>query len=399
MIYWRVVIGVVIAGLAIWVIVGEQLAGASADATINARLVTLRAPVAGDLSMPERGLGTRVERNELIAMVNDRLVDALRLDDLVMERALAEAAVARLREMTAETRAMIERLEERRARYEAERIAELETRLAEARERLAILEAGGMPEGLAADVAQGLAEGEGRLPLEPRLPALWLSYARERVLTLEIALRAAREGVFLGDGYNDAPHAEQRRLELEAELAAQTAQLREAEARLEAIVARENAERRRVLRLGGAELLSPVTGRFWEALAADGENVQRGDPVARLLDCGSTMVTLSVTENVFNRLKPGDPAVFRPRGSSRIFEGSVERLAGVGAETIYRNLAIAPSARHLERHDVTLSLPGLRNDPEFGCAVGRTGRVFFDARPLDWLRNSAPVDWLRSLLR
>ena len=47
------------------------------------------------------------------------------------------------------------------------------------------------------------------------------------------------------------------------------------------------------------------------------------------------------------------------------------------------------TALHLaERgYDVALIVPGLNQHPELGCAVGRTGRVFFDARPLDWLRG------------
>ncbi|MFN3527185.1 MAG: HlyD family efflux transporter periplasmic adaptor subunit, partial [Paracoccus sp. (in: a-proteobacteria)] len=188
----------------------------------------------------------------------------------------------------------------------------------------------------------------------------------------------------------DAPNAEQRLTELQSDLAGQTAQLTEAEAILAAFTARADAERRRVNRLGGAELTAPVAGLFWEVLAANRESVQRGDPVARIVDCGSTMVTLSVTESVFNRLSIGDAAVFRPRGMRETFEGTVERLAGAGAATIYRNLAIAPSQRHLERHDVSLSVPGLRADPALGCAVGRTGRVFFDARPLDRLRALLP---------
>ena len=390
MIYWRVVLGIIIAGFAIWVIVTEQMSGASADATINARLVTVRAPVAGDLAMPDRALGARLARGEVLASLRDPLVDAVRLDDLAMERRLAEAAVARFTALEDETRAIMDRLNARAERFRAERIEELEVRLAFARARLEVLQDGGIPEDTSADISIALEEGAERAPLEPRLPALWINHARERVETLEIALRAARDGVFLGDGYNDAPNAEQRLTELQSELAAQTAQRAEAEATLVAFTAREAAERRRVNRAGGAELTSPVPGLLWEVLAADGENVQRGDPVARVLDCGSTMVTLSVTEGVFNRLSVGDAAVFRPRRSRQTFDGTVERLAGAGAATIYLNLAIAPSQRHLERYDVTLSVPGLRADPELGCAIGRTGRVFFDARPLDRLRALLP---------
>ncbi|KIN72603.1 Curdlan synthesis protein [Sulfitobacter guttiformis KCTC 32187] len=99
------------------------------------------------------------------------------------------------------------------------------------------------------------------------------------------------------------------------------------------------------------------------------------------------MVNLSVSEGVYNTLTAGQSAEFRLLGSSRVFEATVLRLAGTGAATIYRNLAVAPSSKHLERYDVSLLVGGLHEDPELGCAVGRTGRVFFDRRPLDWLRR------------
>ena len=70
-------------------------------------------------------------------------------------------------------------------------------------------------------------------------------------------------------------------------------------------------------------------------------------------------------------------------GTSRVFEGTIIRLAGAGAEDVYSNLAIAPSERHLQRYDVALSVPALATDPELRCLVGRTGRVFFDRSPLN----------------
>ena len=386
MIYARTALALLIVGAALWIVVAEQMTGASSDATINARLNTVRAPVAGEVTLPERGLGSRIESGEVIATIRDALVDGVRLDDLAMEHALASVEVARHTAVVEETRAIMERLEARADLFRGQRVAELETRLAHARARLEIIETTGIPAETDAGTALALDDDGIRQPLEPDLPALWINYATERVATLEIALRAAQEGVFLGDGYNDAPNAEQRLTELQSDLAAHKAQLAAATATQSVIAAREAAERRRVNRFGGAELMSPVRGVFWEALASDGETVQRGDPVARLLDCGTTMVTLSVTEAVFNRLSVGDAATFRPRGQREVFEGTVERLAGVGAATLYRNLAVAPSQQHLERFDVTLSVPGLRTDPVLNCAIGRTGRVFFDARPLDRVR-------------
>jgi multidrug resistance efflux pump len=134
-------------------------------------------------------------------------------------------------------------------------------------------------------------------------------------------------------------------------------------------------------------LRSPASGIVYQMLVTSGEIVERGDPVALIVDCATVFVTLSVTENVYDRLSSGDAATFRPRGSDKVFNGSIYRLAGSGASRVYEDLAIAPSEKHLERFDVTLEVPRLREDQELACAIGRTGRAYFDERPLDWLRN------------
>ncbi|TFL17225.1 HlyD family secretion protein [Jannaschia formosa] len=374
--------------IALWVIVGEQISGVSADATVNARLATLRAPIAGDVSMPSRELGSLVTAGEVLATVTDPLVDGVRLDDLVMERALAEAAISRFAMLRDETQAIVASLEARSDTYRAARIEEIETRLRFARERLELLQDGVFPAAFDIAPPQDAGVERGDAPGAEGLRDLWINAVSERIAALELELATAEGGVYIGDSYNDAPNAEQRVTELRSEIAAAEAQLREAEARRDAFDARLAAERLRVNTARSAEVEATARGRFWEALASDGENVQRGDPLIRLLDCGSVFVTASVTEGVFNDLAFGQRAVFRPSGDSRTFEATVIRRAGAGAETVYRNLAVAPSAQHLQRYDVSLLVPGLAAaEGDLACAVGRTGRVFFDRRPLDWFRG------------
>lgn len=370
----RLLIGALIVIVALWIIVAEQMAGASANAVVNARLSTLRTPIAGEIDMPDRALGGRVELGEVLATMVDRRPDAIRLNDLQMERAFANAELERLESLMANTQRVYSSLEQRSRRYTERQIAGLELRLDHARDRLRLL--GGEDE--SDDPASSLAG-------DPE--TIEQSRAREEVDTLENALAAAENGVFVGDSYNDAPNAEQRRVELETVLDGLQADIEATSARLEAIVNRVTAEQIAVNRLSAADIRSTANGQIWEVLAADGERLQRGEPALRLVDCSSLIVTLSVTEAIYNRLQVGDPAEVRLAGSGEAYSGTVSRLAGSGAATIYRNLAIAPSQRHLERYDVAVTSPGLVNDPSLECPVGRTGRVFFETRPLDWLRN------------
>ena len=384
---FRLLLSVVLIVVALWVIIGEQMTGASADAVLNAPVVTIRAGTAGDLSLSDRPVGARVQAGEVLGSITDPRADQVRLNDLQMELALAQAETARLEADVSATEAMIASLRDRAAIFREQRLAEIRTRLDHARLRLAVLEGGPVPDALQQRLADLVGDTPDRLPQEPLISPLVIDHARERVALLEIALRAAEQDVFLGDGYNDSPNAEQRATELQSVLSGLGAGLVEARAREAAYAQRVSRERVRVNGLLGGEILAPVSGQYWEVLEADGVNVQRGDPLLRLLDCEASVVSLSVTERIYNSLRVGQGATFRLAGHNEVYRGTVARLAGSGASTVYTHLAIAPSERHLERFDVTLLVPTLTADPQLGCAVGRTGRVFFDDRPLDWLRG------------
>lgn len=383
--FTRILVGVAVLVVAVWILIGEQLAGVSADAVINARLSSVRAPVAGDVTLAPLSLGARVRIGDDLGSIEDARADTVRLADLEMEVRLEAAASARETSLVAWLQDQITALEARTLAYQSSREQELATRLERARARLELLEAD--PAGEAGDVPATLSQGQTENSGDPLLPGIALEYARERVSALEVELAALQSGVHLGDGYNDAPWSEQWRADLEARLAEHQSAQKEADDRLAAVTARLDAERLRVNRLTASPLRSSINGILWELRTESGENVQRGDELLKLVNCDSTIVTLSVTENIYNGLAVGDPATFRPQGHGSTFEGTIVRLAGSGAETVYRNLAVAPSTRHLERFDVAVDVPGLADDPDFACAIGRTGRVFFDARPLDWLRG------------
>ncbi|WOI57977.1 HlyD family secretion protein [Palleronia sp. LCG004] len=366
----RLVIGFTLIVVAVWIIAAEQMAGASADAVVNARLTTLSAPIAGRVELGSVALGSGVDPGAQLASITDPMADTIRLEDLEMESAFAAAEIARIESVLASTAGLAKRLETRSTAFTDGQIADLALRLDRARERLDLI-------GGDADVEPGTA------------PAASLADSRiaEEFDLARNALSSAEGGVFIGNGYNDAPNAETRRVELLSTRAELEAALEAARARATAIEDRLDAERISVNRLGTADIASNVQGRIWEILAADGEQVQRGEPVLRLLDCRSTFVTLSVTETIYNRLRIGDAAEFRLSGTGETYPGTVIRLGGSGAATLYRNLAVAPGQAHLERFDVALSVPGLMTDPTLGCPIGRTGRAFFTSRPLDPIRN------------
>lgn len=390
----KIVAGLVLIFIALFVIIKEQTAGVSADAFVNARVTTTRAPIAGTFELVSRPLGARIDRGDTLGSIVDPLVDNVRLADLNQQRLVTKAELDRLNETAEGLTSSIEALQTRAENYQRERIEQLKSQIdgaqasakvAEARLRYARLSLDrsnrlsdrGVRTGEALEQSRSLAE----------VAELDLANAQETVRSARINLAAAERGIFLGDGYNDAPYSEQRISELEV----QRDQLQSSAAAqasvLEALDARIRAEQLRVNRLSSASLQANVSGLIWDYLAVSGEAVQRGQDLVTLVDCQSTIVTLSVTERVYNGITLGSSAQFRMNGSDQLLSGVVTRVAGSGASTVYENLAIAPSERHLERFDVTLDVPALRQEPELFCLIGRTGRVFFEDRPLDWLRR------------
>lgn len=390
----KIVSGLVVIFLALLVIVKEQTAGVSADAFINARLTTIRAPIAGSVEVVPRPLGARVNIGDNLGTIVDPFVDNVRLADLLQQRQTVEAERDQLMRTAAALNRSIETLGLRAAKYRQERIEQLKAqseaaavsvKVAEARLRYARLSLErsdrlsdqGIRTGEALEEARSLAE----------VADLEVADAHETTEIARINLSAAEQGIFLGDGYNDAPYSEQRISELEVSRDQVQASAAAQSAVLQALETRISAEQVRVNRLASASLEANVSGVIWDYLTVSGETVQRGQDLVSLVDCQSTIVSLSVTERVYNQVSIGSSAQFRLNGSDRLLAGVVTRVAGSGASTVYKNLAIAPSERHLERFDVTLEVQALKQDPSLGCLIGRTGRVFFEERPLDWLRR------------
>jgi len=390
----KVSAGVALAGAGLYVIVGEQMAGVSANAMVNAQVVIVRAPVDGIFDLRVRNLGTRLAAGEPLGTLTDPRPDELRLTDMRQTLAQTEADLRRLEDLTTalvnSRAAYVQQAQD----YGVGRTRQVEARLAEANASLeaaqARLREADATSRRATDLArQGIqtAADFNRARAAFEVAGQEVEVARNRIAYLTIEADAARRGVFLGDSYNDAPSSQQRVRELDQRIGELSAEVRERNRRIGILEGAIAEERVRLGRYREAAVTAPAPGMLWEIMTGSGEYVRRAQDLLRLVDCSTTIVTASVRESVYNRLKVGDAVQFRLLDDGRVFDGVVARLAGSGAETIYRSLAVGPSAEHLKRFDVLVNVPALAADPELACAVGRTGRAVFAGRPLDALRR------------
>lgn len=129
----------------------------------------------------------------------------------------------------------------------------------------------------------------------------------------------------------------------------------------------------------------PVGGVVWEATGAEGTAVAQGDEVMRILDCGTRLVEVAVSERHFETIRPGDAAWVQLKGSGDQLEGRVEAVRGRGGRLDRRGLAVEPAELEAEQLGILVRLgPGIDSDPSAEgaafCDVGRTAQVRFGSR-------------------
>jgi HlyD family secretion protein/Putative peptidoglycan binding domain len=396
-------IGLALLVFAMWVPARQLFQVASAEAVVNAQIVTMRAPIEGivDVATGIPAIGVELGQNAgLLQIVNpradrQRLNDATRAVEVSLDQ--REALTAELRSRRAQQADLTAQVEDfRAARIEyltalltipagaLIKLGDRDERVPLLRERLgminpdnntalvydAALEAAVMafqwsawmtPDGIVGPATIAALNGE----LNPD-PAK--SYATV------IELDALRRGVFVGDSYNDRPSSAQRLETLAIEIASLESQLAINVAGYQRLVDIETRERAWVDQMSDAAITAPVDGRVWEVLTAPGEQVVIGQELVRMLDCANPLVTAAVSEAVYNQLSVGMAAKFTFREGGEAMSGEVVQLTGFASAPA--NLAITPASLRAESYRVTVAVPQIAAGD--GCAVGRTGRVVFD---------------------
>lgn len=377
----KTLVGVILVVLAGWMPLQALMQTTSTEAVINARLITLRAPIEGQISwLGQVAVGSELKPGaQVLGIVNPR-ADRGRLDTVAQRIGELESDITSLAARRDSLRNLHHEHTANAEAFRIERIAQLESRMAETRSEIAASTARHEEAQQTLERTQSLAEAGTstvvaleRARRDATVATQTLNALGHRLKTLDVELSALRRGVFVGDSYNDRPQSLQRADEIELRLNEVNADIVQRETRLASLRTELAAENMRYARRSAAGLVAPVSGSIWEVMTAPGESVVQGQDLVRLLDCSGLVVTATVGEAAYNQLRVGQPARFRFRGESTDYEGRIVSLTGVA--TAPANLAIRPAALAKEPYRVTVALPAMPRNGR--CSVGRTGRVTF----------------------
>jgi multidrug resistance efflux pump len=366
-----------------WIPLQRLLATTSAEATVNARLINLRAPIDGTVTIvaPTLAIGSEVEPSETLLNLTNPRADRGRLDDLRRTINGLTSDMHASSERVAQLKGIEANLLAQRNAFQEGRIRQLEARAAELTVQITTAQA------MHADAKEAVERStklkqSGSQTVATLLHAerdfkttqLSIEAARIRLEGNKIELDAAKKGLFVGDSYNDLPRSAQRLDEVRQQILDGSARVEENKGRLGYLEKELAAETEQFATHSHADVNATVRGRIWEVLTANGEEVRVGQDLLRVLDCAGAVVTATVSESVYNKLWIGQQAHFRLRGERQEYPSTVVGLTGLAAAG--SNFAIGQTTLTREPYHVTIAVPGLAARRE--CNVGRTGQVTFD---------------------
>jgi multidrug resistance efflux pump len=389
-----------------WAFVPYVTHRVASSAFVNAELTRITAPIGGRLTQNLPRSGLFIAETLPVQLVEATAPDRRHLVALEQQlgpaQARAELAERQLDEIVSADRG----LELRTDRHRTAMLQRLARAIEEGQADLAACRAEEMERRKARGRVEQLARTGtiAQSRVEEAEAAHESTYSRcvgadARVQRMHGELAAAAYGIFLQDGYNDAPYSQQqrdrlllRRQELEAEL------LRERGRALQ-LNTEIVAEQDRLNRLSHAAVTLPPGHVVWTLSASPGSAVVEGQPVMDLADCGRRFAVVEVPERDFEATKTGDAVMVRVLGSDEWINGRVQQVRGSAARSDERLLAAhvpSASARHIT---VEVALPGesLSKDGERFCHIGRLAEVRFHRESIEMLDRAAT--WMRELVR
>jgi multidrug resistance efflux pump len=368
----------------------------ASSAFVNAELVRLAAPIAGQLTLELPRKGDFIDQAAALPLIEARAPDQRHLLQLQGQHAVARERADLARKQLSEIDATDRELAERTTIHRSGIIARLGYELDEARAE----QAGCSAElALRRDVGlrlEQLVKSGTVTPIKSAeaLAILEATSARCEVANtkakrLEVELKSAQDGVFLRDGANDAPYSQQQRDRLL--LRRHDVEIRALEESLQSsqIAAQIAEERDRLARVSHSDVSLPARHVVWSVAASPGSTVSEGQTVLDLAACQDRFVTVELPERDFERFRTGAPAYVRLVGSDDWTEGQIRQVRGSAARTDDRLLAA--QVKRPDAHSITVEIGLPNNDPEANrnsfCNIGRLAEVRFQRSPFVFLAS------------
>ncbi|NOY71668.1 MAG: HlyD family efflux transporter periplasmic adaptor subunit [Gammaproteobacteria bacterium] len=382
----RITISIIVIALALWAFLPGLIYPVSRNAVVNAQVMTIRAPIQGEIISLLSTAGQITSKGELIARIEDNRIDRSKQAAMLAEQATLLEKMRALEKEVAELNNFQGRLKNNAKAYQSlvnkhyvALLAETDTKLTAIRAiasetkaklgRQSILFSKGLTTQAAFDAIQR----------EDRVARAELKEVERVIERLGVERESAMRGVYIGDGFNNVPYSQQRGDEIDLLLQVVQSNLRDADIRLREVGRQIDVEQERLASNSGADLIAPDDGHIWLDLVSVGEYVTAGTPLMQIAKVSHLFLIVTLNERHFETISIGDPATIDFIGSQGKLDGTVERIQGSKSKLPESRLAVASPPIKSNEFFVFVRLDNnkLNSDANNYNQVGRQAKVTF----------------------
>jgi multidrug resistance efflux pump len=359
----------------------------SLEGTVTSPLITIRSPIDGVVTASATSMGAPVHQQEALFVIEAHQLDTRLRAELEAKLVAAQQQTLVMNRKIAELSTLRNQLQARHQVHREATLARLETVSAETTAELnrakAVMERTQHELARSTFLAgQGLIS-QGTLD-DAVLAAQQSRFAVERVTAslqrLTVERTAAKQGVLVGEGYSDAPYAQQRIDELAARLIEANAERESVKQTLQELASRLGEEQRREDRIRTYAVNAPINGIVWNLhIAADGV-VARNSPLADVVDCQRAFVEATVPESRYDALQLGETVQVKLLGNNRTIAGTIHAVRGQSAVVNRVGLAAWLTPRRTTEAmtvSVAIDPDALYQVSKGVCQIGRSAKVYF----------------------
>lgn len=365
----------------------------SSNAVVSARIITLTTPIDGIVSKSPPAIGTELHQGDVIAEFINTTVDRSGLSELKVEQASLIERVESLEREQSDLGHMKEDLQKSKQDFIDSRVDRIDFEIKDAEQRY---------EARQESIKENsrLLNRKKELHKKGNVSTSSLDntfYTNERAIKeaesaklekerLEREREYVQKGIFINkDGRSEVVYQEQRIDEINIRLGDIQSRINEYSARISANKKRIQTmsdalegKERRIIRAPGFSVVL-------RSHVMQGTQVDEKVKIVDLIDCTKVYIDMTIHEGYFEKIKIGERATIKLRGSSRIIHGKVTHLRGgsVFAEPEKSVAGVSPVRRpHEMQVIIEIDREDLYESASDFCHVGRTGEVTFDRTKL-----------------
>ena len=247
----RFFFGAVFIVLALWIIIGEQITGASSNAYVNAQTSTIRSPIDGIITTTLSSGGVRLSKGEIIATINDPLFHE-HADDLIIQETNTLSEIRALNQILKNINLEITTLETFFNQYQASAMIKINIAIAELEERIKLL------------------SGDGTVQNK-----IELSLAKETLKINQEIRRGLNDKTFLGGDNDILYQLKIKILDRKIYLSDILTKLSLSEETLSSLKFQIKLEKDKIFKNSNAIIKNQSDTVLWEALVTDGESIMK----------------------------------------------------------------------------------------------------------------------------